>query len=37
MAHQAVTNPEHALSFGLDRILDGIEVLITRRELERSQ
>jgi AcrR family transcriptional regulator len=37
MAHQAVTNPEHALSFGLDRILDGIEVLITQRELERSQ
>jgi AcrR family transcriptional regulator len=36
MAHQAVTNPEHALAFGLDRILDGIEVLITRRELERS-
>lgn len=37
MAHQAVTNPEHALAFGLDRILDGIEVLITRRELERGQ
>ena len=37
MAHQAVTNPEHALAFGLDRILDGIEVLITRRASERSQ
>jgi AcrR family transcriptional regulator len=37
MAHQAVIDPEHALSFGLDRILDGIEVLISRRELEHSQ
>ena len=32
MAHQAVTNPEHALAFGLERILDGIEVLISQRE-----
>lgn len=32
MEHQAVTNPDHALAFGLDRILDGVEVLITRRQ-----
>lgn len=31
-AHQSVTNPEHALSFGLDRILDGVEVLISHRQ-----
>lgn len=31
MAHQAVTNPEHALSFGLDRILAGITALIADR------
>ncbi len=37
MAHEAVTNPEHALSFGLHRILDGVEVLITRRQSESSQ
>lgn len=32
MAHQAVTDPEHALSFGLERILDGVEALIDRRQ-----
>lgn len=37
MAHQAVTDPEHALSFGLERILDGIEVLIASREREAGQ
>jgi AcrR family transcriptional regulator len=37
MAHQAVTDPEHALSFGLDRILDGVEVLITRRQAASRQ
>jgi hypothetical protein len=37
MAHQAVTDPEHALAFGLDRILDGVEVLISKRQLESSQ
>jgi AcrR family transcriptional regulator len=37
MAHQAVSDPEHALSFGLDRILDGVEVLITRRQVESGQ
>lgn len=37
MAHQAVTDPEHALSFGLDRILDGVEVLLTRRQSANRQ
>jgi len=37
MAHQAVTNPEHALAFGLDRILDGVDVLMTRRRRENSE
>lgn len=31
-AHQAVTNPDHALAFGLERILDGVETLIASRQ-----
>jgi AcrR family transcriptional regulator len=31
MAHQAVINPTHAYQFGLERILDGIEALISQR------
>jgi AcrR family transcriptional regulator len=30
-AHQAAHNPEHAYAFGLDRLLDGIGVLIGQR------
>ncbi|MFI6511540.1 TetR/AcrR family transcriptional regulator [Streptosporangium sp. NPDC050855] len=30
-AHQAITDPAHALSFGLERILDGVAVLIEGR------
>lgn len=37
MAHQAVTNPEHALAFGLDRILAGVEALIAKRQQETSK
>ncbi|MGH3872240.1 MAG: TetR/AcrR family transcriptional regulator [Pseudonocardiaceae bacterium] len=29
--HQAVTDPDHAFEFGLQRVLDGIEVLIQQR------
>lgn len=32
MAHQASANPAHALAFGLDRILDGVAVLIASRD-----
>lgn len=32
MAHQAAANPVHAFSFGLERILDGVEALIAKRE-----
>ncbi|MGC5011280.1 TetR/AcrR family transcriptional regulator [Streptosporangium sp. DT93] len=31
-AYQAITDPAHALSFGLERILDGVAVLIAARE-----
>jgi AcrR family transcriptional regulator len=31
-AHQAASNPVHAFSFGLDRILDGIDALIAERQ-----
>ena len=31
MAHQAASNPAHAFSFGLERILDGVAVLLERR------
>jgi AcrR family transcriptional regulator len=31
MAHQAASNPVHAFSFGLERILDGVAVLLERR------
>jgi AcrR family transcriptional regulator len=34
MAHQAAANPAHAFSFGLERILDGVEVLIEGRGWE---
>lgn len=37
MAHQSVSNPEHALSFGLDRILDGVEALISHRQSASGQ
>ncbi|UJR80021.1 TetR/AcrR family transcriptional regulator [Sandaracinus amylolyticus] len=30
-AHGAAYSPEHAYAFGLERVLDGLEVLITRR------
>ncbi|GAA4015060.1 TetR/AcrR family transcriptional regulator [Allokutzneria multivorans] len=30
-AHNAAVNPDHAFEFGLERILDGIEALISRR------
>jgi AcrR family transcriptional regulator len=33
MEHQAAANPRHAFSFGLERILDGVEVLVERRAL----
>ncbi|MCA9880862.1 MAG: TetR/AcrR family transcriptional regulator C-terminal domain-containing protein [Thermomicrobiales bacterium] len=32
VAHQAVTDPDHALAFGLARILDGVEALIASRQ-----
>lgn len=31
MAHQAASNPAHAFSFGLERILDGVAVLLSHR------
>lgn len=31
-AHQSVSDPAHALAFGLDRILDGVAELITGRD-----
>lgn len=30
--HDAVSDPEHAFSFGLERILDGVAALVTRRQ-----
>ncbi|MFE3291255.1 TetR/AcrR family transcriptional regulator [Rhodococcus sp. NPDC059234] len=30
-AHQAASNPRHALRFGLDRILDGVDALVLQR------
>ncbi|GAB3704177.1 TetR/AcrR family transcriptional regulator [Nocardiopsis oceani] len=30
-AHQAVYDPEHEFSFGLDRVLDGVQVLVDSR------
>jgi AcrR family transcriptional regulator len=32
MAHQAASNPVHAFSFGLERILGGVAMLLDRRE-----
>ena len=32
-AHQAAHNPEHAYAFGLDRLLQGVEVLIKERHV----
>ncbi len=29
--HQAVSNPDHAFEFGLQRVLDGVEVLVRQR------
>lgn len=37
MAHQAVTDPEHALSFGMARILDGVDALITSRQAPAAE
>jgi AcrR family transcriptional regulator len=34
MEHQASANPRHALRFGLERILDGVEQLIEKRLVE---
>ncbi|WP_326637915.1 TetR/AcrR family transcriptional regulator [Streptosporangium sp. NBC_01755] len=31
-AHQAISDPAHALTFGLDRILDGVAALIASRD-----
>ncbi len=31
MAHQAASNPVHAFSFGLERILDGVAMLLAQR------
>lgn len=31
-AHQGATNPQHALAFGLSRILDGVEALLASRK-----
>ena len=33
-AHQAAHNPEHAYAFGLDRLIQGIEVLINDKARE---
>lgn len=35
-AHQAAQNPEHAYSFGLDRLIDGIAAQITDRRTDSS-
>lgn len=31
-AHQSAYNPEHAFEFGLSRILDGVEMLVSARK-----
>lgn len=36
VAYDGVLDPDHVLTFGLERILDGVEVLITRRLAERE-
>lgn len=36
MAYDGVVDPDHMLTFGLERILDGVEMLITRRRAERE-
>lgn len=35
-AHQAVYDPDHEFSFGLERVLDGVQVLVDTRSAERS-